>query len=773
MAAEELTDTDYTINKSTYAWSVRVFRTLRKLLSVNFKLHSDPEQIEKGNILLFNHFARFETFIPQYLLYEETGIYCSAVAAAEFFRGDQVLANYLRSVGAVPHDHARLFPILARQILRGRKVIIFPEGGMVKDRRVLDGSGQYSIYSRTSMDRRKQHTGASVLALGLDIYKAAVRQAYAAGDETLLEAWTQELGLDDVGALLTACMRPTIIIPSNITFYPIRVNDNILRKGAQLLNDGLTRRHSEELLIEGNILLKDTDMDIRLGEPINSSEIWDWRERKLMTRVAPHIKTLDQAYQLKSDAHGLSERMLAGGLRQNAKTLRNDYMHSMYSCVTINLSHLASAIIMQCISSGNQEIDRDVFHKALYLAVKKIQKKPGLHLHRSLLNPESYGDLLYGRNAAMQQFTQMAESSDLIEPCDNCYRFLPKLLDEHDFDEIRMENLVAVYANEITPLTSITDIIDTILEESKVLDNRELARYNFDDEVVSWRWDKAFFSKPYFDDINKKETATESSKPVLLFPKNANGAGIVLVHGFLASPAEMRGFAEKLADQGYTAIVPRLKGHGTSPYDLREKSWEDWYSSIRRAYRCMQAFADRVVLVGFSTGGALALKFAADQPDELLGIAAVSVPIRFKNSKMMFVPLMHGTNKVVRWFSSYEGIKPFLENNSEHPAINYRHMPIRGLYELRRLVSTLESRLADIHCPALIVQGDKDPVVDPKSANIIHKKLGADYKTLLLIESDRHGILMDDVGGTQQQVVEFLNTCISEDSAMRPKKLVK
>jgi len=47
-----------------------------------------------------------------------------------------------------PHNHPRLFPLLAAQVLRGRKVIIFPEGGMVKDRRVMDNQGHYNIYSR-------------------------------------------------------------------------------------------------------------------------------------------------------------------------------------------------------------------------------------------------------------------------------------------------------------------------------------------------------------------------------------------------------------------------------------------------------------------------------------------------------------------------------------------------------------------------------------------------------------------------------------------------
>ena len=42
--------------------------------------------------------------------------------------------------------------------------------------------------------------------------------------------------------------------------------------------------------------------------------------------------------------------------------------------------------------------------------------------------------------------------------------------------------------------------------------------------------------------------------------------------------------------------------------------------------------------------------------------------------------------KLVRWVSPADGIKPFQMNESENPHINYLHMPIRGLQELRLLV---------------------------------------------------------------------------------------
>ena len=65
------------INARIYDFCVKAFRTTKKLLKLNIKLHqddaSDNDTVQQGNIFLFNHFARFETFIPQYLIKEATG----------------------------------------------------------------------------------------------------------------------------------------------------------------------------------------------------------------------------------------------------------------------------------------------------------------------------------------------------------------------------------------------------------------------------------------------------------------------------------------------------------------------------------------------------------------------------------------------------------------------------------------------------------------------------------------------------------------------------
>src|SRR4051812_28032023 len=55
--------------------------------------------------------------------------------------------------------------------------------------------------------------------------------------------------------------------------------------------------------------------------------------------------------------------------------------------------------------------------------------------------------------------------------------------------------------------------------------------------------------------------------------------GVLLLHGFTSSPAEVRPLGDFLAAQGYTVYSPLLAGHGTAPEDLRGTTWRDWVAS--------------------------------------------------------------------------------------------------------------------------------------------------------------------------------------------------
>src|SRR5204862_768650 len=111
------------------------------------------------------------------------------------------------------------------------------------------------------------------------------------------------------------------------------------------------------------------------------------------------------------------------------------------------------------------------------------------------------------------------------------------------------------------------------------------------------------------------------------FLYRAGNVGCLLVHGFTSAPWEMRGLGRYLADRGITAAAPLLAGHGTSPQDLHETTWHDWYTSVSNALEELRAMCSTVYVAGLSLGGALAIYTAAQRRKVVAGVVAMSSPI--------------------------------------------------------------------------------------------------------------------------------------------------
>jgi len=743
------------INFRVYNFCVKAFRSTRKLLKLNIKLHQDSESeqdpVQQGDIFLFNHFARFETFIPQYLIHEACGAHCRSVAAPEFFEGDERFSQFLYSIGVVPNSMPHLFPFLARELLHGRKLVIFPEGGMVKDKRVVDQKGQYSVFSRTANERRKHHRGPAVIALALDAFKTALLHDYSVGKYDRIERWAEQLDFDDVEHLMMKAVKPTVIVPSHITFYPIRVSDNILHQAARLFNRGINKRFAEELIIEGNLLFKETDMDIRFSRPIVAGDYWRWWERRLLPNVVHRFDTLNQLFELKPGHNNLSGRIHAFGMQAKSNRVRDDYMRSMYEAVTVNLSHIASLIIMRLCQQQQTQIECGRLHKMIYLGIKLLQQTEH-RLHRSLRNPEEYDAMVNQGSIRLDQFLRSARSLQLVHVEDGHYLLDKKLVEEFEIDEVRTENLINVYANEVRPLSRITRIIDRAMQGADKLSAQALAEYRLDDQIIGYRWDRDQYQRERYQEINSQQTQTADPNWFFLKSPDKSAPAVLLIHGFLSSPAEMRSLGDRLHGAGCHVIGVRLKGHGTSPWDLRERNWHDWAESVTRGYNIAKAFSQSVHIVGFSTGGLLALHHAANNPQvRLKSVTSVCAPIFFRNKNMTFVPLVHHANKLVSWVNS-EGLVPFTPNQPENPQVNYQHIPIRALYQLQRFIDHLRDDRLTINADVYLYQGDQDPVVDPSSLQELEKMIVSEHKISTTLESDRHGVIYGNIDAVQQKI---------------------
>jgi esterase/lipase len=751
------------INESFYQWSVRAFTLLRRRVGMNMAVHAADGLIENGQIFQFNHFARFETIIPQYFIYQATGAYCRCVAHHGLFESSDRFAKLLWSVGAVPNNHPGLLAFLAAEILRGRKVIIFPEGSMNKDRHIAAAPA-----SALLANLRPQHghrNGAAALAVILEIFKKRILSVHEAGDSARLDRWVKALGLTDQTALIAAARKPSLIVPANITFHPLRTGDNILRKAADFLSLKLGETAKEELLVEGNLLLRNTDMDIRFGQPFHPDVAWNLADRAILSRIFEQIDSLDELFGLKDTASRWIERMAAVTMRRTTRRLRDLCMTEMYARVTVNISHLASRLILRLLEAGETEIEKSRFHGLLYSIIKQVQQQPDLHLHGSITDPEIYDGVRDGTCPPLMQFFETATALSLIDITAKHYRLLPSLRASNDKRDPRLENVVRVYVNEIAALEGVTKIIENAVPTEGAV----LAQLLFDDEVRNFARCRNKFTKPCHAAINAQEITDKSGEPYFIIPDKPSRPGVVLVHGVLASPAELKGLGQRLAALGHPVLGVRLSGHGTSPWDLRERSWQDWLASVRKGFEIMALVTQEVLIVGFATGASLALQMAAARPKALVGVVSVSAPLSFRPRSVAFAPLIHGLNKLSELAYVHDGVKPFLPREPEHPDIDYRNMPVRSLVELGKVADELGRRLPEVVCPVTIIQATDDPIVDPASAKLIHDRIRSVEKSLHMVTSQRHGILHEDIAGTHALVTSLLGIMVIPPIEETPK----
>lgn len=125
----------------------------------------------------------------------------------------------------------------------------------------------------------------------------------------------------------------------------------------------------------------------------------------------------------------------------------------------------------------------------------------------------------------------------------------------------------------------------------------------------------------YFDqsEVYPGRFATDWNRSYQLRPDGPVRGAAVLLHGLTDSPYSLRHLGEHLRQQGFVVVAIRMPGHGTVPAGLTEATWEDWMAATRLAAREASAQLPAgapLLMIGFSNGGALAMKYSLDALDD-------------------------------------------------------------------------------------------------------------------------------------------------------------
>ena len=258
----------------------------------------------------------------------------------------------------------------------------------------------------------------------------------------------------------------------------------------------------------------------------------------------------------------------------------------------------------------------------------------------------------------------------------------------------------------------------------------------------------------------------------------ADGAPVVLVHGWACTAFSWRRQVPALAEAGHRVVAFDLKGHGFTdkPPLVAEYSAA---AMTQFVVDLMDAVGvDRVSLVGHSMGGAVATLVALAHPERVDRLALLS-PVGFGHvfglqlgrwlSPELAVPLLPTLGRVAmaapRWalatsFHLVWGGGPVTLTRDDveeyrAPTRFAEYVPaLRHLVHAFRWGPYGEEQLAGLDCPVLVLFGTRDRVVIPRKARDLVRVLP--HGTLELVAGAGHMVQEERADEVNAALLRFL-----------------
>ena len=230
----------------------------------------------------------------------------------------------------------------------------------------------------------------------------------------------------------------------------------------------------------------------------------------------------------------------------------------------------------------------------------------------------------------------------------------------------------------------------------------------------------------------------------MILDLSSSKKGVLLLHGFFGSPAEMRYLAKGLSDAGFSVYAPRLPGHGTTIVEMSRSSVDIWYAAAREAYLELSSHCEKVFVAGLSMGSLFTILLAEEF--RIPGIILMSTPTAVTGRGLYLTPLL-GMFKRVLYNS--EKVRASLNKGVNNPVERARHIcytegiPLRQVWQLHRMIRRAMKALPRVTSAALVIQSRGDDTVPHDSLELIMKRIGSERKESLLLERSNHVITVD------------------------------
>jgi carboxylesterase len=228
-----------------------------------------------------------------------------------------------------------------------------------------------------------------------------------------------------------------------------------------------------------------------------------------------------------------------------------------------------------------------------------------------------------------------------------------------------------------------------------------------------------------------------------IYKNGTNGAGVLVIHGFTATPDSMRPLINRLYQDKFTVYAPLLAGHGSTPEQCAETGWEDWFETVQKAYLELNSKCSKVFVAGLSLGSLLTLKLSIEFPHAFSGLACLATPLYLEKWVQTLLPVVTNTPMKNFWkFQKKLGsdIKdPVARNNFW----NYDLMPLSCIKSIMVLQREVQKDLKKIGAPILLVHSRHDSTAPYDSMNAVASRVSSTVTESITLENSYHVITID------------------------------
>jgi esterase/lipase len=217
-------------------------------------------------------------------------------------------------------------------------------------------------------------------------------------------------------------------------------------------------------------------------------------------------------------------------------------------------------------------------------------------------------------------------------------------------------------------------------------------------------------------------------------PGQVTDLAILYVHGFSASPAELRPLPEQVAQVlGANLLAIRLTGHGTDGADLAAATAQDWWRDLRHGLHATRRLGRRVVVMGMSTGATLAALAARDEQMGRMmdGVVLISpnFRLRARNARLLDLPF---ARLIIRLAGDPE--RCFVTQNDRHRDRWTSCYPLSATLAIGTLLrQARRGSFGDAQAPALFIWSNADRIVDHAASAKIAAEWGGDTTVLKVV----------------------------------------